>query len=282
METEKPLTKKERRLLKKQRKKEQQRRTQQRKQQKKLFGHASIVIIVLLVVFGLWKMGSGTNSTGPAENLTALQPDDHTKGPDNALVTLIEYSDFQCPACERYYHWIKELHDEFPEELQIVFRHFPLTQLHEHALQAARAAEAAGKQGKFWEMHDKLFDEQHRWGNNNEVVPFFEGYAEELGLNVEQFTQDMSDATLKAKIDRDVTSGRGLRVTGTPTFFLNGTKVDLPNTIEDFKEMIRTTVGTGYYSEEVSITPESEPETGTTPETEEATEEEIEVQEDTP
>ena len=107
-----------------------------------------------------------------------------------ATSVLIEYSDFQCPACKAYYPVVSKIADELGTKVQVVYRNYPLSQLHKNARTAASAAEAAGKQGKFWEMHDVLFINQEKWSESKDVKRDFSAYAKAIGLSVEQFTQD--------------------------------------------------------------------------------------------
>lgn len=158
-----------------------------------------------------------------------------------AKVTLIEYADFQCPACGAYYPFVKQLGQEF-KNLAIIFRHFPLPQ-HSNARAAAQAAEAAGKQGKFWEMHNLLFDNQDTWAGSNFAVETFNAYAQTLGLNMEKFKTDFNSAEAKTKIEADYQSGSS-EIDGTPTFFLNDKKIQNPQNYDEFRNIIQQAGGT--------------------------------------
>jgi protein-disulfide isomerase len=142
---------------------------------------------------------------------------DHVRGPEDAPVTLVEYADFECPYCGQAEPVIRELLAEFGRELRYVFRHLPLEDVHEHAQLAAEAAEAAGVQGKFWEMHDLLFQHQ-----NTLTEPDLIRYAEQLGLNVEYFEVKLRKRKFAPRVARDVESADLSGVSGTPTFFANG------------------------------------------------------------
>jgi protein-disulfide isomerase len=146
-----------------------------------------------------------------------IGPGDHIAGPRDAPVTLVEYGDFQCPYCGKAYQEMKRLQQMLGDQLCFVFRHFPLTQLHPDALQAAEAAEAAGVQGRFWEMHDLLFENQDALDE-----PDLVSYAEELGLDLDRFTRDLEEHRFVERIERDLIEGTRSGVHGTPTFFLNG------------------------------------------------------------
>ncbi|HEX6714734.1 MAG TPA: Na+/H+ antiporter NhaA [Thermoleophilaceae bacterium] len=149
---------------------------------------------------------------------TEIDPDDdHARGPDDAPVTLVEYGDFECPYCGRAEPILRELLSEVGGEVRFVFRHLPLTDVHEHAQLAAEATEAAGAQGRFWEMHDLLFDHQDALTGRDLMR-----YAEELGLDVDRFHKDLKRHEHAPRVARDVESAELSGVSGTPTFFVNG------------------------------------------------------------
>src|SRR5215211_7709582 len=116
----------------------------------------------------------------------------HVLGPADAPVRLEEFGDFECPPCGMFHPILEQMHAEFGDKLQITFREFPLVPTHQHALAAASAAEAAGIQGKFWEMHDLLYEHQNEWKKEFNVRPIFEGYAKQLGLDVDRYKRDMN------------------------------------------------------------------------------------------
>ncbi|MEA2511940.1 MAG: hypothetical protein QOJ59_1427 [Thermomicrobiales bacterium] len=149
--------------------------------------------------------------------------DDHILGPATAAVTLAEYGDYECPYCGMAHPIVKEVMRRMGDELRFVFRHFPLTQIHPHAERAAEAAEAAGAQGKFWEMHDTLFEHQDALGDVHLV-----GYAEMLGLDVDRFVVDLANGRYAGRVREDFRSGIWSGVNGTPTFFINGRRHDEP------------------------------------------------------
>lgn len=205
-------------------------------------------VILVIGAFFLFKYGFGSDagSTGATSSaLTDVTEKDWVKGKADASVTLLEYTDFQCPACGAYYPIVKQLMDEKGDQLRLVIREYPLIQIHKNALTGARAAEAAGKQGKFWEMYDLLFANQAEWSNADDpmksIVP---SYAGRIGLNIEQFRQDMTDAAIDDKITHDRKTGDDLKITGTPTFFLNGKQIDLKNirSFDDFKKIVEKAV----------------------------------------
>jgi protein-disulfide isomerase len=146
---------------------------------------------------------------------------DHVAGPDDAPVTLVEYGDYECPHCGRAHPVVKAVQRELEGQLRFVFRNFPLAEAHPHALLAAQSAEAAGAQGRFWEMHDMIFEHQDALELQDIV-----GYAESLGLDITRFESDLAAGTYEKKVRDDFRSGVRSGVNGTPTFFVNGVRYD--------------------------------------------------------
>ena len=150
----------------------------------------------------------------------AVNSTDHHQGNVNAAIILVEYGDFECPYCWRAHPLIKRLLKEKGKELHFVFRNFPLREIHPHAFISALAAEAAGKQGKFWEMHDLIFENQQGLSAN-----LLNSFAERLDLDLAAFTKDSKSRELQSKVETDFESGLRSGVNGTPSFFLNGSKL---------------------------------------------------------
>ena len=149
----------------------------------------------------------------------------HAIGPIDAPVTLEEFADFQCPPCGLLHPVLKTMEKEFGSQLRVVFRHFPLAQTHPHAVSAARATEAAGLQGKFWEMHDMIFENQRTWHPAFDARPIFEGYAVKLGLDIPKYQRDLTGSVVEQRIALDGRRAAALGVNGTPTVFMNGREV---------------------------------------------------------
>jgi protein-disulfide isomerase len=147
----------------------------------------------------------------------------HIRGPRSAPVTLVEYGDYECPYCGKAYYVLKELEQRAGNLLRFVFRNFPLTTVHPHAERAAEAAEAAGAQDKFWEMHDLLFENQRALEDEDLM-----GYAAQAGLDITRFIRDMREVRHLNRMREDFLSGARSGVNGTPTFFINGFRHDGP------------------------------------------------------
>src|SRR6266478_4479637 len=165
-----------------------------------------------------------TQESGTAKLTLPVGQRDHWQGPENAPVTLLEYGDYQCPYCGQAYPIVKELQRRLGDRLSFVFRNFPLTQIHQHAQQAAEAAEAAGAQDKFWEMHDALFEHQRALDDKH-----LKEYAAKLGLDEARFSREMAEHSYAARLREDLLSGARSGVNGTPTFFINGERYDGSN-----------------------------------------------------
>lgn len=146
---------------------------------------------------------------------------DHIQGPATAAVALVEYGDYQCPYCLQAYWILIDLQEDLGDRMRLVFRNFPLSNLHPHAQHAAEAAETAGAQGKFWEMHDYLYAHQSHLDDAALLR-----YAAEIGLDLERFTRDLTEQRFAARVNEDFQSGIRSGVNGTPTFFINGLRHD--------------------------------------------------------
>ena len=159
---------------------------------------------------------------------------DHVLGPATAPVTLVEYGDYECPFCGAAHATLEQVRQVMGNDLRFVYRHFPLTQIHPHAYQAAEAAEAAAAQGRFWEMHDLLFENQDRLGLRDLI-----GYAGALDLDLERFVTDLRGHAYAGRLREDFLSGVRSGVNGTPTFFVNGVRHDGGYDVEALLEALR-------------------------------------------
>jgi len=163
-----------------------------------------------------------------------VRQQDHVRGPNDARVTLVEYGDFECPHCGRAHGVLNRIQDEMGPQLRLVFRHFPLTSIHPHAEAAALAAEAADAQGKFWELHDLLFEHQEALEDGD-----LQRYAESLDLDGEKFGRSLRSLEFLARIKGDIMSGVRSGVNGTPTFYINGVRHDGGNEYPQLSQALR-------------------------------------------
>ena len=193
-----------------------------------------VVIILGVSVWGILKIAKAPKKD-MSIILNTISDTDWTDGNKQAKVILVEYSDFQCPACAAYYPVVKEVVKEYGDRIEFVYRHFPLSQ-HKNALPAAYASEAAGKQNKFWEMHDVLFEKQTEWESETNPTDLFSKYAESMGLNVDQFKTDMNSSEVRNKVESDLNGGNAANIDHTPTFFINGKEISNPQSIQVFKD----------------------------------------------
>lgn len=206
------------------------------------WGLGAIVIIGLLFSGRLLNPAPTPATSAEAQTILNVVSDDHVKGNPDAKVTLIEYLDFECEACGAYYPLIKQLGTEFPNDLRIVTRYFPLPG-HKNSMTAAIAVEAASKQGKYWEMHDKLFETQETWGNKQMPTPqVFEQYAQEIGLDMAKFKTDVADPATKVRVQRDFDASEKLGNDSTPSLFVQSKKIQNPRGYEEFKQLIQAEI----------------------------------------
>lgn len=204
-----------------------------------------VIVAVILLFVGIFVVSNhkkSSSSGSKSGSSTALTQ--HVEGNNTTNVTLVEYGDYQCPFCERYYAPVKQVQAEFKDQISFQFRNFPLTNLHQNAFAAARAAEAAALQNKFWEMHDALYEPQdyQGWTVAKDPTLYFNAYAKQLGMNVEKFKTDFASDKVNNLINADSAEGTKLGVTGTPAFFLDGKQVTLANEPAAFEKVIKAEI----------------------------------------
>lgn len=195
-------------------------------------------ILVPLVVFVLAR---GFFGTAPSLDPAVIGPLDHVRGAESPEVVVTVYADFECPACYREMQVIASAWPRVEDRAQLVFRHFPLD-THRHAFEAARYAEAAGRQGRFWEMHDFLFVNQSVWVLMDDVEAVFDNYALQLDLDLELLHADMDDPSIRDKIRADQQGGVRAGVRGTPALYINGLPADTPRTPAEFVSMVNAAI----------------------------------------
>jgi protein-disulfide isomerase len=160
------------------------------------------------------------------------------RGPANARVTLVEFGDYQCPSCRAYHPVIQELLTRFPEDLRLEFHHYPLISIHPNAMAASLAVEAAGEQGRYWEMHDLVFEHQEEWSRSSNPEPDFLALANRIGLDPNRFMQSMRSPAVQDRVLQDVVRARDANVEAVPTFFIDGQMLDRPSSLNDFMTVI--------------------------------------------
>ncbi len=208
---------------------------------KRILFWAIFIIILVLIIWGLIVAMNKNPADGGSAKGTPMPivATEHVRGPENAPVTIIEYADYQCPACAAYYPTVERLVSEASTTVRFVARHFPLAQ-HRNAVGAAQAAEAAGKQGKYWDMAGLLYDNQTAWEKLTvaQATDVFKGYAERLKLDMVAYDADVKSPDIKAKIEADRADGIKIGVNSTPSFFINGKSIINPAGYEAFKKLV--------------------------------------------
>jgi protein-disulfide isomerase len=197
---------------------------------------SSVIGVIVLVVWGMvWLANGGGQPKVYVPGVNEIMSDDHVYGNANSKVTLVEYADFQCPACGQMYPIIKQLEQAYGDKVRFVYRNF-LIPGHVNSPAAAYAAGAAGNQGKFFEMENLLFTNQAQWSvmDSTTLGATLDSYAQSLGLNMDKFNADQTSDAVKAKVDKDIQSGVKAGVDATPTFFLNGVQIQ-PGTYDELK-----------------------------------------------
>lgn len=207
-------------------KEQKQQAAKQREQTKKLMGKVALFgvapVLLLLVLYTLFTQGPTYSTVEIAEN-------DHIRGNESNPVTIVVYADFQCPACATENTEMTQLWPTIRDKAHLIFRHFPITAAHPHSWTASLYAEAASKQGKFWEMHDLLFATQSLWASMPSAADEFDAYALELNLDVEQLRADVQSEEVISKVRNDQRSGNSSGVMSTPAVFINGRYITRPS-----------------------------------------------------
>lgn len=186
-----------------------------------------VIVAIVIVLGGIFWFSNKNGSTTTNSSTSGAKPTNHVSGLDSKHLTLIEYGDYQCPVCGAYYSTVKQVAQKYNQEIYFQFRNLPLSQIHPNAVAAARAAEAAGLQNKYWEMHDSLYEQQTVWASASSPYSFFENMAGQIGLNIAKFKQDYQSTAVNDSINADLAefnkTGQQL---ATPSFFLNGVFID--------------------------------------------------------
>ncbi len=194
---------------------------------------------LLLIGGGIWLFSKNTtpSSAATVDSSLLIHDNSHRIATESATLTLVEFGDFQCPSCAAVHPVVKQIITDYSQKLNFVYRNFPLSQ-HPNAFPAAQAAEAAGAAGKYWQMFDKLYENQTSWAEEKDPTPIFLAYAKDIGLNVTEFEKAIKDSKFTDVITQDQRDGEAAGVDSTPTFYLNGQKLENLTGIEDFKSRI--------------------------------------------
>ena len=205
-----------------------------------------VLAIIVLLFLGIFSISNHKNTK------VSSSPSSHIEGLDKSGVSLIEYGDYQCPYCGEYYSTVKQVQAQYNNEISFQFVNFPLTSIHQNAFAGARAAEAANLQGKFWQMHDLLYEENQvyydsnqsasTWINSSNPLTQFDQYARQLGLNVSKFNTDYASNQVDNVINADENKGNALGVDATPTFYLDGKQIQVDNSVSSFTKFITAAI----------------------------------------
>lgn len=201
------------------------------------------IVTVIIVVIAVFTVGNKPSKSQEQEVLSESQvkmlirKDAHMIGSSKADVNVVEFGDFQCPACGIAYQVVSQIKKEYNGKINFVFREYPIMS-HKYGYLSALAAEAAGGQGKFWEMYDKLYSNQKEWSDKNDVLEIFVTYAKGIGIDSDKFKKDVENKTYDSRIQTDIADGNQLGVSSTPTFFINGKAYAGALQYDDFKRII--------------------------------------------
>ncbi len=197
--------------------------------------------LIMLAIIGIFigiLITSKDKASGPGTGIDPNQLTNHIVEAPKGVVTLTEYGDFACPACYQYYPLVEQIREKYKGQLSFQFRHYPLVEIHQNALVSAKAAEAADKQGKFWEMYKKLYENQPEWFRDNNPQRFFDEYAKQLEMDVQKFRDDMKSDEVNSLVQADRSDAKQQKFEGTPTFVLDGKRIDSPVNLEAFEKVI--------------------------------------------
>lgn len=209
----------------------------------------AIIAVIILIFAGVFIASNHKSTTSTSDNT----PTNHVEGLGKSGVTLTEYGDYQCPYCGEYYPVVKQVVQQYYDQIYFQFRNFPLTSIHQNAFAGARAAEAAGLQGAYWQMHDQLYSENQEYYDSNETASTwinaqdplndFDQYALDLKLNVSKFNSDYSSDKVNNLINSDMAVGNKLGIDATPTFFINGKQVSVNQiSVAAFQKLINQAI----------------------------------------
>lgn len=199
----------------------------------------AIVGVIIAIFAGiLWVNGNKKDDSNGGKGASSVQPTNHVRGNTSSKVKFVEYGDYQCPYCGQYYPIIEQVYTKYQDKISFQFRNLPLNQVHQNAYAAARAAEAASNQGKFWDMFALLYQHQSEWSEQTNASSIFESYAKQLNLNISQFKKDVVSSKTNDIINADKEEfNKTKEEISTPTFFLNGKKISATS-VDGFSKLI--------------------------------------------
>lgn len=207
----------------------------------------AIIILILGGLVGLGALTGGDDSTVVSNNSSTGTGSNHSQGTSEKGVTFTEALDFECPACASFHPIVTQIKEEYKDRVVFEAKHFPITGIHPNALAAHRAAEAASYQGKFWELHDILFEQRDLWisTTTDDPVPQLDSFAEQLELDMDKFRADFISSEVNAIVNADRDAMKELGAEGTPSFFLNGTRVlnNEIDTLDEFRSVLNEALG---------------------------------------
>lgn len=236
------LTKAQKRELRKMEWAKEAQKAKQANQYKKIGIWIGVAVVIFVSIFGLAMLvnsspSSNSNTSQSSLTVPVKASQEFSRGDANSKVTLIEYGDFQCPACAQAEPLVSQILSDEGNKLHFVYRYFPLTNVHQNAHISAQAGFAANKQGKFWEMSGKLYENQSEWANSTNPQDNFLGFAKDLGMNTQQFKNDMNSAEASKFVDDSLNAAIKLGLNSTPSFFLNGNLINFTG-YDNFKKQI--------------------------------------------
>ncbi len=196
-----------------------------------------VIVLIVAVFIGIFML-TGSKSDAPGGKSSTKTLTNHVIGKGLTKVTLVEYGDYQCPFCGQYYPILKQVQAQYNDQIFFQFRNYPLTNPHPNAFAAARAAEAAALQNKFWEMHDILYETQSQWSQLSDAIPAFDQLAKQVGLDMAKYKADFASSKVNDLINADMAEGNRLGISGTPTFYLDGKKIEVTQSVDAFKKVI--------------------------------------------
>ncbi|TXK18895.1 thioredoxin domain-containing protein [Homoserinibacter sp. GY 40078] len=199
-----------------------------------------VAIAAVIIALVATRTPASSPASAPVDD-TSLIGDAPLFLAEGESLVLVEFGDYQCPSCQALAPAVASLETEFPDQVTVVYRHFPLPQ-HAHAIDAALAAEAAAAQGRFVEMHEALYASQAEWSELDDAAPAFRAIAEQLGLDLDRYDADVADPDTRARVEADAAAGDAAGVSSTPTFFLEGEKLELQK-ITDLRDAVAAALG---------------------------------------